>query len=119
MDALDRRKLGAPEADHSARRATERYHGSGDSCDTFADRTASPNAKTDGDSVADAHAARDGVTCGNRKGGAAAHRPAPVRLCGYTCAGDRGDRRGGGEGQETEKAHAKEEITNYDGNRSS
>ena len=119
MDALDRRKLGPAEVDHSARRSDEADHGARVECDTFTDGPASSNAKTDGDAVANADAATDSVPCGNSEDGAAANRPARVRVCGHTRAGDRGDRGCGGEEQKAKEARTKEKITNFDGNRSS
>ena len=119
MDAFDRRKLGSAEADHSARRGTERYHGSGDQRDTFADGHASPNAETDEDTLANADAAPDRVARSDRKAAAAGHRPARVRVCGHTRADNRGNCRCGGEEKEEKKARVKEEITNQDGYRSS
>ncbi len=87
--------------------------GNNDSCDTFADRPASPNAKTDRDALADADAAPDSITCGNREGGTAAYRPARVRVCGHTRAGDRGDRRGGGEEQKAKETRSQEVIKRF------
>ena len=54
-------------------------------------------------SLAAVQAATDGATCGNREGGAAAHRPALVRLCGSARAGDRGDSCGRDEQQENQE----------------
>ena len=110
MDALDRRELGSAEADHSASRPDEADHGARVECDTFADRPAPSNAKTDGDALADADAAPDRVSRDGSKAAAAARRPARVRLCGYTRAGDRGDRRGGGEERKTKETCTKEEV---------
>ena len=118
MDALFRRELGSAEVDHSTYRENQFLGGNNDECDTFADRPAPSNAKTDGDSVADADAAPDRVSRSGSETSAAACRPARVRVCGYTRAGDRGNHRCGGEEQKAKEARTKKKITNFDGNRS-
>ena len=110
MDTLDRRELGSAEVDHSASRPDEADHGARVECDTFADRRAAPDSKTDGDTLAYADAATDRVTRSDREAGAAGHRPARVRLCGHTRVADRGDRRGGGEERKTKETCTKEEV---------
>ena len=110
MDSFFHRELGAAKDSISAIRPVEGDHGSGDQRDSVADGRAPPDAETDGDPLADADAAPDRVSRSDRKAGAAGHRPARVRVCGHTRAGDRGNRRCGGEEQKTEKARTKEEI---------
>ena len=125
MDALDRVDLGAAKDTVSARRPDKGDHGiryqHNAGTDEHAESVANskPDAETDGDAVANADAATDSVPCGNSEDGAAANRPARVRVCGHTRAVDRGNRGCGGEEQKTEKARAKEEVTNHDGYRSS